>query len=139
MIFIDTNFFLRFLLKDIKNQYLKAKEIFKKGARGEDSLITSVIVIFEVFWVLNSTYKFDRAKLSQAIGAILDMTFIQLEERSILQQALRLYRGTNLSLGDCYNIEFAKNMGVKAFKTFDVKLDKIAKVLLEKEKLTTIM
>ena len=124
MIFIDTNFFLRFLLQDIKDQYIEAKAVFKKGARNEETLITSTVVIFEVFWVLNSSYEYNRLQLSKAIKAILDMTFIRLEERFTLQESLRLYDVTNLSLGDCYNLVFAREQQATDFKTFDIKLNK---------------
>lgn len=124
MIFIDTNFFLRFFLKDIENQYLEAKKIFKAGARREEELTTSLIVIFEIFWVLSSTYNYKREEVSQIMHAVLKMTFVNLEERILLWEALELFDKTNLSLGDCYNVVFAKENNVKEFKTFDIKLGK---------------
>lgn len=129
-IFIDTNFFLRFFLKDIKNQYLEAKEVFQQGARGEKSLRISIIVIFEVFWVLSSSYQYNRDQLRRIIESILKMSFIRLDEKVILQEALGLYKITNLSLGDCYNLAFSKTMEVKEFKTFDIKLKRKAKEVL---------
>lgn len=137
-IFIDTNFFLRFFLKDIKNQYLEAKEVFQQGARGKKNLRISIIVIFEVFWVLSSSYQYDRNQLIRIIESILKMSFIRLDEKFILQDALILYKITNLSLGDCYNLAFSKHMEIKKFKTFDKKLDKVAKELLEKETLDNV-
>ncbi len=134
-VFIDTNFFLRFFLKDIKKQYLEAKGTFSVGARYESDLRTSLIVVFEVFWVLSSFYKFNREGIEGVIRGILGMTFIKLEERDILYDALLLYSKTSLSLGDCYNLAYSRKIGVKEFKTFDVKLDKLAKALLEKETL----
>lgn len=124
MIFIDTNLFLRFFLKDIHSQYLEAKETFKKGSRGEEILLTSTVVIFEFFWVLNSYYHYSRSQLNKTIHDVLSMTFIQLSERTLLQEALELYERTNLSLGDCYNLVYAKQQKIKTFKTFDKKLEK---------------
>lgn len=124
MIFIDTNFFLRFFLKDIENQYLEAKKIFKAGARREEELTTSLVVIFEIFWVLSSTYNYKREEVSQIMHAVLQMTFINLEERILLWEALELFDATNLSLGDCYNMVFARENNIKDFKTFDIKLGK---------------
>ena len=124
MIFIDTNFFLRFFLKDIKSQYLEAKDIFTGGAKKEYELATSLIVIFEVFWVLNSYYNYSREQVSKTIKAILGMNFININERLSLAEALNLYDITNLSLGDCYNLVFARKQDIKTFKTFDKKLEK---------------
>ena len=62
MIFIDTNYLLRFLLKDIDSQYLEAKKLLLQAARGEKKVITSTIVFFELFWVLKSYYKKDKTE-----------------------------------------------------------------------------
>ncbi len=134
MTFIDTNFFLRFFLKDIRKQYLEAKVVFQRGARGEEDLITSIIVVFEVFWVLNSAYHYSQSQLSKIIEMILQMKFIYIDERSVLEEALRLYDSTNLSLGDCYNLAFAQHQEVSGFKTFDVKLNKQFEKLVGKKK-----
>lgn len=124
MIFVDTNFFLRFLLKDIKDQYLEAESLFKSGAKGEIAIATSLVVIFEIFWVLNSYYGYNRNQLSKTIKGVLSMTFIHLKERELLMQSIMVYDTTNLSLGDCYNIVFAQESNIKDFKTFDAKLNK---------------
>lgn len=127
MIFIDTNYFLRFFLKDIRNQYLTVKQLFLKSARGEAELVTSTIVIFEVYWVLRSYYNRNRVEICQTLQNILDLDFIELSERSTLQQGLNLFQQTNLSLGDCYNIIFTREHGIKSFKSFDLKLVKVFK------------
>ena len=57
MIFIDTNYFLRFLLKDNEKQFIEVKKLFEKAILGEIDLYTSLIVIFEIYWVLSSFYK----------------------------------------------------------------------------------
>jgi len=135
-IFIDTNFFLRFFLKDIKKQYLEAKVIFSAGAKDREDLRTSLIVVFEVFWVLSSFYKFKREEIVVVIKGILGMTFIRLDERDILYDALMLYKNTNLSLGDCYNLSYSIRMGVKEFKTFDIKLGREFEKIVGKKKVS---
>ncbi len=127
MIFVDSNYFLRFFLKDINDQYLEVKRLFLKSAKGETVLVNSTVVIFEVYWVLKSYYHRDRVETSQTLQNIIDLNFIELSERSIIQHGLDLFKQTNLSLGDCYNIAFAKEQGIKSFKTFDLKLAKAFK------------
>ncbi len=56
MIFVDTNYFLRFFLRDSREQYLIVKQFFLDGASGKIKLFTSLIVLFEVYWVLKSYY-----------------------------------------------------------------------------------
>ena len=124
MTFIDTNYLLRFLLKDIDNQYLQAKQLLLKGSRGEEKLTTSTIVFFELYWVLKSYYGKSKSELIVILKKILDLSFIAIKERSILQNSMDYFSSTNFDLEDCYNLSFAKIHELKDFKTFDAKLAK---------------
>lgn len=122
MIFVDTNYFLRFLLKDIEKQHLKAKELFLKGAEGQLKLFTSLVVIFEIYWVLTSFYQKKKEKVVKVLEEIFDLEFVEIENKEILKKALKLYKKTNLDLEDCYNLALAKKKRIKEFKTFDERL-----------------
>lgn len=126
MMFIDTNYFLRYLLNDISEQHEEAKKVFLAGSEGKAELMTSSVVIFEIVWVLGSFYGVEKRGVVEALGKILQLSFIELEERDIFAHALPLFEKTNLSLEDCYNIYYARSRGVKSdsFKTFDKKLEK---------------
>lgn len=122
--FIDTNYFLRFLLKDVDHQHNAVKNLFLDASEGKTNLITSTIVFFEIYWVLVSFYKKNKNELVEALQKILKLTFIELKEREILMSSLILFHNTNLDLEDCYNIYFAKTQKVQVFKTFDKQLEK---------------
>lgn len=124
MTFVDTNYFLRFLLKDINDQHLEAKNLFLAASEGKVSLITSIIVFFEIYWVLSSYYERNKVEIANVLGKVLGLSFIKLEEREILFKSLSLFKRTNLDLEDCYNICYAKFNGIRSFKTFDKKLSK---------------
>lgn len=124
MIFIDTNYFLRFLLKDNNQQSSQAKELFLQAARGKKQLVTSLLVFFEVCWVLRSVYGKDKASLAKILSDILSLNFV-LDERRLILESLDFFKNTNLSLEDCYNLIFAKQKKATEFKTFDLKLAKI--------------
>lgn len=124
MMFIDTNYFLRFLLKDIDNQYLEVKNLFISASEGKNELATSTIVFFEIYWVLISYYGKNKTEVSNIMKKILNLNFIELEEREVLFNALSLFQKTSLELEDCYNIYYAKSKEIKSFKTFDRKLTK---------------
>jgi len=47
--FIDTNYFLRFLLKDDEKQFNIVYSLFQKGINREIQLFTSVVVFFLKF------------------------------------------------------------------------------------------
>lgn len=124
MRFVDTNYFLRYLLNDIDDQYQQAKELFLAGSEGKVALITSSLVFFEIFWVLRSFYNLNKENCIIALRNILKLSFIQLDERNILTNTVVLFEKTNLDLEDCYNLYYAKSKEVDSFKTFDKKLDK---------------
>lgn len=124
MIFVDTNYFLRYLLNDLSNQHHEAKNLFLAGLEGKEELMTSSVVLFEVFWVLRLFYELDREDIVESLQKILTLSFIRLDERSIFVNALTLFEKTNLDLEDCYNLFYAREAGVKDFKTFDKRLVK---------------
>lgn len=124
MTFIDTNYLLRFLLKDVGSQYKEAKQLLLRGARGEKKLVISTIVFFEAYWVLGSYYKKNKADLVLLLKKILDLDFVVLKERSILIDGVERFSNTNFDLEDCYNLSFAKTQKIEEFKTFDEKLVK---------------
>lgn len=122
-IFVDTNFFLRFLLKDIHHQHPKTKELFLKGAKGEVQLFTSIIVIFELYWVLTSFYRKNKQKITKILQELLKLKFIELKEREAMAKATQIFSSTNLDLEDSYNLTYALRENAKQIATFDKKLE----------------
>lgn len=127
MIFVDTNYFLRFLLNDNTSQREEAKKLFDLGAQDRVKLLTSTIVIFEIYWVLSSFYQKNKADLCPLLQNILKLEFITIAERNVLSDAIAIFENSNLSFEDCYNLCYAEENKVKDFKTFD-------KILLNKFK-----
>ena len=121
MIFIDTNIFLRFLIKDIPSQFEESRELFLSAAREETILITSTIVIFELEWVLGDFYQLPKEEIIPVLEEVLQLKVI-LEEKQIVLKALDIFKDKKLDLEDCYNLVYARLKGVDAFKTFDKKL-----------------
>ncbi|KKP88448.1 MAG: PilT protein domain protein [Berkelbacteria bacterium GW2011_GWA2_35_9] len=119
MIFVDTNYFLRFLLADNTNQHEEAKKLFNCGAQGKVKLFTSTIVFFEIYWVLSSFYQKNKTELCPLLQDILKLEFITLTERTILSDAIAIFENGNLSFEDCYNLCYAKKYKVTDFRTFD--------------------
>lgn len=124
MIFVDTNYFLRFLLADNPVQHEKAKQLFLDAAQGRIQLFTSVAVIFEIYWVLSSFYKKERAEIVGVLKNVFDLDFIKIEDKEILSEASNIYKKTSFDLEDSYNLAFAKGHKADKFKTFDEKLEK---------------
>ena len=134
MTFVDTNYFLRFLLKDIDSQYKETKNLFLRAGRGEENLFSSIVVFFEVFWVLRSTYKKDKRALVEKLDQLLKLNVI-FDDHQLLLESVNLFKRLPLSLEDCYNVVFAKKNNVTDFRTFDIKLGKEFEKLVGKKKI----
>lgn len=124
MIFVDTNYFLRFFIGQPQDQHLEAKALFHKGALGDVELCTSLVVFFEVYWVATSFYAFKREKVTSFLRNMLTMEFIRLENRDILADAVSTYEKTSFDLEDAYNLAYAHSVQVKDFATYDKQLKK---------------
>lgn len=124
MIFVDTNYFLRLLLGDKVEQQEKTKQTFLQAAEGRIELFTSLVVIFEIYWVLTSFYQRQKAEISKTLTDILNLEFITLEEKELLRKAVSFYKETNFDLEDSFNLAFARSKKAIDFKTFDTKLQK---------------
>lgn len=127
MTFVDTNYFLRFLLNDISAQHKKAKRLFEQGLNGNKDLFTSVIVFFELYWVFTSFYKKSKVEVIKILCNVLKLSFISFENLDIIEKALELFEDSSLELEDCYNIEFAKSKKYKEFATFDKRLSRLVR------------
>ncbi len=124
MTFVDTNCFIRFLIKDIPDQHKKAKMLFERGISGEEKLYTSIIVFFELFWVFSSYYEKNKMEVIDILRKVLKMDFIQTENREVITKSLDLFKESSLEFEDCYNVVLAKQLKCDSFATFDKKLRK---------------
>ena len=124
--FIDTNYFLRFLIKDDEKKFNIVYSLFQKGIDKKIQLFTSVVVFFEIYWVLSSFYNKKKNKIIDFLKNILKLNFIDFENKIILEEAIILFQKFNLDLEDCYNLAYAKLKKANEFTTFDKILNKLS-------------
>ena len=127
MIFVDTNYFVRFFLGDIPFQHEKARSLFSEGAKGNKKLFTSTIVIFEIYWLFSSFYEKTKPEVIDILRNTLSLHFIEIREREIITNAIEIYGNSSLDFEDCYNILYSKKEKAKEFLTFDRKLGNFLK------------
>lgn len=122
MIFVDTNYWLRWLIGDNVKQQEEAKQLFRQGAAGKVKLFSSLVVFFEIYWVMGSFYEKNKQEIIKILEDVLRLDFVKWENEKLLRLALETFKDTGLDLEDSYNLIYAKKMKAKKFKTFDVKL-----------------
>lgn len=125
MIFVDTNVFLRFLVKENLDQHGQARKLLEDGAEGKLDLRSSVIVFFELFWVLTSFYKKNKADVIKVLTDVSKMKFIDWNDDNLLPETLKLFKRKNIEMEDAFNIVFARKMKMKTMMSFDKKLLKV--------------
>ena len=71
--FIDTNIFLRVLIKEDKKTFRSCYQFLQAVKTNKVKASTASIVIAETAWTLRSYYKFPKTKVVQAIRGILSL------------------------------------------------------------------
>jgi len=120
-IFVDTNVFLRFFVRDVESLYQKAKELFEKAEKGEIKLDTSDLVIAEIVWVLESYYDFSKAEIKEVVDTILETKNIKVANHARVKEAVHLYAAGKMDFIDACNIAYIKAKDYKKVATFDTK------------------
>lgn len=123
MIFVDTNYFLRYLVDDGSTQHLETINFFEFHSKRKNLLTTSVVVFFEIFWTLTSHYKKSKQEAIGILQKLMSkMAFVEFDSKKILDRSLgRAARGV-IGLEDCFNLEWAKAKEITDIASFDKKL-----------------
>lgn len=120
---IDTNFILRYLLADNKEQYKKTKTIFDKVRNGEVQIKLEQSVFVEVIFVLSSFYKTPKNKIIETMNSFLSYKGIE-TEKDLFHSALKVYQNNNIHIVD--SIIVARSiLSNTPLLTFDKKLEAI--------------
>ena len=125
MIFLDTNIFLRFFLKENELVFKDLERLFNEIISGKIVCLSNEIIIAEVIWVLDRFYKWNKEKICENIELILNTPNIRFRERSIIIEAVNLYKDKNISFIDAYNYFFMRANGINKIYSFDRDFDKL--------------
>lgn len=98
--FIDTNFFLRFLLKDNLSQLKTVKLYFSKAKTRTIKIVCLTETILELEYVLRKVYKYHRTIISQFLLFILNISYLEFPDREILYKSLKIYQKQSIDLVD---------------------------------------
>ncbi len=123
--FVDTNIFLRFLLKDDRKKAERCKKLFEKAKRGKIQIFTSDLVIAEVVWTLESFYKLGKKEVSEKVKRLLTLENLGIPGASLLIEALVIYEEKNVDFIDAYNYILMLNGGIEGIASYDKDFDKL--------------
>jgi predicted nucleic-acid-binding protein len=118
---IDTNLLVRYLTEDDPQKAKAVDVLLNRAGKGELRILIPSIVVAELVWVLESSYKMIADEIAKLVEAILNTPGIDVQDKRIIKAALTLYRTKEIDLVDAWIIEFAKDKGAKKIYTFDKK------------------
>lgn len=117
--FVDTNVFLRFLVRDDLQKTVRSGELLARAERGEIELMTSEAVVLEVVQVLSRLYRMERVTIAQIVPSLFENRGLQLDHKLAISAAFELYGSTKLDYTDCLAIEHARRTGGGAVYSYD--------------------
>ena len=115
---LDTNVLTRFFLQDDPLQSPKADRIIDSLSLNEPGWV-GVATILELVWVLSSQKRADRKGITHIMSQLLTREEIVIEQASIIQSAVHLYRHGHADFADCLIASSAKAAGCSRTVTFD--------------------
>lgn len=117
MVLIDTNILLRYLLQDHAELSPKATDIIVNH-----QVVCLHAVVYEVIHVLKSVYQMERVNIAELLSALFTQNVIDSEDKTVILQALSVFRETSMDFIDCLLI--AKHMIHQyQIQSFDKKLN----------------
>jgi predicted nucleic acid-binding protein len=119
LIFVDANVFLRFFARDDEAQHSKARRLLRAAEAGKVRLITGPPVLFEVAWTLKSFYKRPRQEVLDALARIASLPGLDLIDRHLVQDAIRLAEATGQEFPDAYIATSARLHRTDGVATFN--------------------
>lgn len=97
---LDTKVLLRLLLADDPGQAQRAREYIEQASAAERCWINRV-VLCEVIWVLERSYRYLRNQIASTIELLLEADEIQIENTAVVRSALYAYRVSQAGFADC--------------------------------------
>ncbi len=120
-LFVDTNVFLRFLTQDDPIKAKRVETLFRQAVRGKKIFTTSLLVIAEIVWTLESFYGLDKADIGSKVETILNTPNLKCPEISLILPALDLYVQYNIDFIDAYHAVYLKEARHTHILTYDRK------------------
>lgn len=100
-IFLDTNFWIRYFVRDEEKQYQASCKLAKDIVEGRYLPFTSAIVFLEINFVLSNFYKQTPEQINHFFDLILELRNITIINKTNLEQAILWHKDIKIKLADC--------------------------------------
>jgi len=100
MIGLDTNILVRYVTQDHAAQSAAAVRVME-SLSSESPGFLSLVVIAELVWVLQFSYRFKKHEIEHVVERLLRSKELVVERADIVSQALRTFRVSRANFADC--------------------------------------
>jgi predicted nucleic-acid-binding protein len=100
MIGLDTNILVRYVTQDHAEQSAAAVKVME-SLSSESPGFLSLVVIAELVWVLQFSYRFQKHEIEHVVERLLRSKELVVERAEIVSQALRKFRVSRANFADC--------------------------------------
>lgn len=123
--FLDTNILLRQLRQDHATFSPRATAYLARIEQGEIQVRTSDLVVLEVVFTLQRTYKLPKAAIRDAFLPLLELPGIILPEKHRYRRVFELYVEMNISFADAFHAVLMRQLKITEIVSFDAEFDRI--------------
>lgn len=118
---LDTNVLARFLMNDDEQQAQQVYRLFKAAEAERERFYVSLLVVLELLWVLESSFKLSRKEVLAALEDLTLLPVLGFESLATLQSFMTEAVTLNADLSDLLIAYQAKHQGCAEVYTFDKK------------------
>ena len=102
-----------------------ARKLFLEAQKGKVGLKIIPLIVAEVVWVLESFYNYSKTQIAETLIQFLLCDGLEVEQRSLLIDALTLYQKRNLDFAGALLGVTALQYGPPSVYSFDQHLERI--------------
>ena len=99
--FLDTNIFLRAIVKDENRQAHECLQLLEKISRNELVVYTSSIILAELNWTLLGFYHYHKSDVAEILKGLTNVKSIKIKDFYATAKAVELYQKYNVKFIDC--------------------------------------
>lgn len=109
--FLDTNILLRYLTRDDEQKANASFALLLRVERGEETVVTSDLVIFETVFTLQSrrSYGLSRQLIREKLEPIIALRGLRLPRKVLYARAFDLYTSSDISFADAFNAAYMES------------------------------
>jgi predicted nucleic acid-binding protein len=124
---VDTNIFIRFLIKDDEKKADRCHDLIMRAATGKITLVVSELAVAELVWVLQSpaNYGLTPTGIREILLPLLTMKGLQLPNKSIYPEVLELFAKSGVDFIDAYHAVLMKKNKIKTIYSYDSDFDRL--------------